>query len=338
MNAERTPGRPPTIADVATAAGVSRATVSRVMNGLATVDRSIADRVMASVRALGYRPSGTARSLSLGVTSTVAFIVPDLGNPLFQSILRGFNAAASADGYRTLVADSGENPGGEPAVVRDARDRCDAVVLCAPRMSADDLGGLVSEVWPAAVINRPVDGDRVPTARIDYRAGIVELAEHLVSLGHRSIAYLEGPEGSESNRSRVEGLAEVESAHPEIAVTRIPCGSGLDDGYQSWAAVERSGATAVLAFNDLVALGLLGRLAEAGVRVPDRISVAGFDDVPYARFATPALTTMAADPAEAGAQAWRQLRAVMRGERSRLATVYRPQLIVRQSTGVPPAP
>ena len=142
------------------------------MNGITTVDASIAERVLATAAELEYSPSGTARSLSLGVTHTVAMMVPDLGNPMFQEILKGFHHAAGADGYRVLVSDSQEVVADEVALARDARRRCDAVVLCAPRSSGEALVDLLRTVQPAVVINRSTQGGVAPAVTIDYAAGI----------------------------------------------------------------------------------------------------------------------------------------------------------------------
>ena len=328
------PGRPATISDVARAAGVSRATVSRVVNGLSTVDATIAARVRATIQALNYTPSGTARSLSLGVTNTVGMVVPDLGNPMFHEVLKGFHRAAAADGYRVLVADSQENAHEEAALAHDARKRCDAVVLCAPRMSGEELAGVLAATSPSVVINRADTPGAAPSVTVDYESGIRAVAQHLVSLGHRRIAFLAGPPASASNAARIAGLEAFLRDRPDVELVRIPCGSSMDDGYQSWPSVEAAAVTAVLAFNDLVALGLIGRLHESGVRVPEDLSVAGFDDVPFGRFSVPALTTVSVDQSGVGATAWRQLHARITGRESRETTVFRPELIVRQSTGV----
>jgi transcriptional regulator with XRE-family HTH domain len=143
-----------TIGDVAAAAGVSRATVSRVMNGRSTVAQDIAERVRQAAESLSYRPSTAARNLALGRTRTVALVMPDVGNPVFQQILHGVMAAADQDGYRVLVADTAENQGQEAAIALEARLRCDALVLVSPRMSDDDLARLVPDVEPVVLVNR----------------------------------------------------------------------------------------------------------------------------------------------------------------------------------------
>ena len=171
-----------TIAEVAHAAGVSRATVSRVMNGRSTVDPELAARVREVAEQLHYRPSNTARSLSLGRTNTVAVVVPDLANPMFQQVLRGVASAAAEEGYRVLVADTAEHAADEERIALDARLRCDALVLVSPRMPEQTLRALLPEIRPVVVVNRAADGT-TPTLAIDYAAGIDQIVEHLTGLG-----------------------------------------------------------------------------------------------------------------------------------------------------------
>jgi len=327
----KNPVRPMRISDIAELAGVSNATVSRVINGFSTVNEDIAQRVRDIIKEVGYVPSQTARSLSLGASETIGVVVPDLSNPMYHEVLRGVHRAAAADGYRVLVADTLEEPRGEAAVALDIRHRTDALVLIAPRMTRPELLALLMRVHPAAVINRTT-GENAVVARVDYAAGIQTLADHLRGLGHSRIAFLSGPEQSRSNQDRQRGLEEYRAAHAEVEIIEIPTGSGFDDGHRSWEAVREAGASAVMAFNDLVALGLIGRLAEEGVRVPEDISVAGFDNIPFAQYSSPALTTMAVDLGELGASAWRDLRQEIEGVERREASVFTPVLQVRAST------
>ncbi|MFD3444448.1 LacI family DNA-binding transcriptional regulator [Microbacteriaceae bacterium 4G12] len=301
------------IADVAATAGVSRATVSRVMNGLSTVDPAIAERVREAAAALDYRPSEIARNLSLGRTYTVAVVVPDLGNPMFQAILRGVTRAAAQDGYRVLVGDTQEATEAEPDAAVEARRRCDALILCAPRMSDERLDRVVGDTGPVALINRVVGRNGVPQVAMDYGQAVNLVVDHLVDLGHRHLVYLGGPMASASNRLRIAGLDEAEQRHRGLRIDRRTIGSSLDDGFASAETVLDSGATGVVAFNDLTALGLLSRLRELGVEVPARLSVVGVDDIPYGRFSEPTLTTVSVPQEELGVDTWRGLRRAIEG-------------------------
>lgn len=327
-----------TIADVARYAGVSPATVSRVMNGRFGGEPEVAERVQDAARVLAYAPSPLARSLALGRTHAIAFVVPDLANPAFQSVLAGLSKTAALDGYRVLIADSGESPGEEGPLAAEIRRRTDAIVLCAPRMPEDQLTALAAQLHPLVLINRSVPEIAAPSLSIDYRSGIAALAQHLHSLGHRSLAYVFGPERSASNAHRERGLEDFLRDHPDVHLARIPAGAGSEDGRTAASAVRDSGATAALAFNDLVAIGLIGGLRELGLDVPADISVTGFDDIPLAQYVAPALTTASVSHSDLGVLAWQRMRALIDGEQPGHNVVFQPRLEVRDSSGAVPRP
>lgn len=336
--ARRNTNRRVGIADVAEKAGVSHATVSRVMNGNAAVDPGIAARVRAAAAELKYQPNPVGRSLALGKTDTIGIVVPDLANPTFQAILRGLSIAAAQDGYRVLIADSSEVTSEEAILAGEARRRCDGVVLCAPRMGDAELEELAPTLHPLVLINRTTVATNTPSLSVDYGQGIQELAQHLVTLGHRRLAFLSGPEHSASNRQRLVGLEQFRKEHPEIELQMLPGGSNFDSGHESTEAIIASGATGILAFNDLVAMGLLSGLHERGVRVPEDISVTGFDDIPFAKYTTPPLTTAAVPINELGSLAWRRMREQIQqaGESTTQAQdEFSPRMEIRKSTAAP---
>lgn len=317
-----------TIGDVADRAGVSRATVSRVMNGLSTVDPGIADRVRRTAAELDYRPNQLARSLALGRTQTIGYVVPDLTNPSFHGALRGLSRAAAEQGYRVLVAETAERVGDEPLVATETRRRCDALVLVAPRMAESELVALLPELQPAVLLNRSAEGAGMPLLSVDWASGIRDLLRHLVGLGHRRIGYLAGPPASRSNAARERALADV----PGIDVVTIACGAMFTDGHAVAGRVLDAGVTAVVAFNDVVALGLLGALHELGTEVPRELSVVGFDDIPFAAFSWPPLTTAWVPQDQIGRLAWDRLAAMLAGEHPHDQVLLRPRLVVRGST------
>ncbi|MFE4197172.1 LacI family DNA-binding transcriptional regulator [Paenarthrobacter sp. NPDC056912] len=336
--ARRNTNRRVGIADVAEKAGVSHATVSRVMNGNAAVDPGIAARVRAAAAELKYQPNPVGRSLALGKTDTIGIVVPDLANPTFQAILRGLSIAAAQDGYRVLIADSSEVTSEEAILAGEARRRCDGVVLCAPRMGDAELEELAPSLHPLVLINRTTIATNTPSLSVDYGQGIQELAQHLVSLGHRRLVFLSGPEHSASNRQRLVGLEQFRNGHPEIDLQILAGGSNFDSGHESTEAIIASGATGVLAFNDLVAMGLLSGLHERGLRVPEDISVTGFDDIPFAKYTTPPLTTAAVPINELGSLAWRRMREQIQqaGEAQVQAQdEFPPRVEIRKSTAAP---
>lgn len=327
------PDRPTaTISRVAEAAGVSRATVSRVMNGRATVAPELAARVLAAARALDYAPSPVARSLALGRTATIALIVPDLANPMFQDVLRGLSLAAGAHGHRLLIAESNEHVETEEGLAIEARRRCDGLVLASPRLPAEDLARLAGQLSPLVLINRKLPG--VPSLSVDHAAGISDLVAHLLSLGHRRIAYLAGPPASTSNQDRLDALLRLSQGGQAFELVQLACGATFENGHAMAGQVVGTGATAVVAYNDMVAFGALSGLHELGVPVPGQISITGFDDIPFARFTTPPLTTAAVPKNVLGRQAWSRLWDLLQGEPpAEPAEDLRPRLLVRGSTG-----
>jgi DNA-binding LacI/PurR family transcriptional regulator len=325
--------RPPrsprvTILDVARAAGVSPATVSRVLTGK-RASAELSDRVRAAAAKLRYTPNPAAQTLLLGASPTVGVVVPDLGNPYFAEVLKGINAAAEAEDHRTLVADSGEDAGEEERLARELVRWTSGIVLCSPRMPAAELDRLAEDVPSLVVINRAVR--RVPTIRVDFAAGMRAICDHLAELGHRRVAYLEGPSRAWSNRERRRALRGRHAA--TLTVEVVACGAGAMDGYRAADAALATAATAIVAFSDHVALGVLMRAAERGIDVPGDVSLTGFDDIPMSRIAGPGLTTAAVVKPDLGRLAWAQLRTAGRVQH----TVVQPELVVRGSTAPPRA-
>jgi LacI family transcriptional regulator len=331
------PARPATIADVAARAGVSPATVSRVMNGTRAVDEEMTARVRLAAQELDYFPSPLARSLVLGRTNTVAVVVPDLGNPTFHGVLRGLSHAAAQNGFHVLVSDSAESVADEMVLAQQTRRRCDGLVLVAPRMAEVDLDRLQQTLQPVVVVNRePWASTGTPVVTADYRYGLMGLLDLLYRDGHRSLMFLAGAPQSASNTRRLAALRSFLAAHPDLRVQVQACGVNFADGYDAAEAIAGSGVTGVLAFNDLVAMGLISALTEAGIAVPGALSVVGFDDIPFARYVTPPLTTAAVPVSELGEQAWLRMWDLLSDRSPRPNLVLSPHIVRRGSTG--PAP
>jgi LacI family transcriptional regulator len=322
-----------TIADVARRAGVSLATVSRVMNGNPSVDAALAEKVRAAAEELNYSASPLARSLVLGKTSTIAVVVPDLENPSFHGVLRGLSRAAARDGYHILIADSAESVAEEKILAVETRRRCDGIVLCAPRMAEADLQPLLEELKPVVLVNRDAGSASTPVVAADHRTALAELIDLLYGYGHRSLVYLAGVPQSVSNARRIETIHDYLDDHPDVRIQILPCGVTFTDGYDAAERVLATPATGVLAFNDLVAMGLMGALSERGVSVPGHISVVGFDDIPFARYITPPLTTASVPGTELGEQAWHRMWDLLNGRAPGHAIFFRPRIERRGSTG-----
>jgi len=325
--------RPQTIADVAARAGVSLATVSRVMNGNSSVDQALANRVRAAAEELNYSASPLARSLVLGKTNTIAVVVPDLGNPTFHGVLRGLSRAAGRDGYQVLIADSAESITDERILAVETRRRCDGIVLCAPRMPEADLQPLLKELHPVVLVNRDAASPGTPVVAADYRTALTELLDLLYGFGHRSMAYLAGAPQSASNARRLAAVRDFVDDHSDADIQVLPCGVSFVDGCEASERVLASSATGVLAFNDLVAVGLINALSDRGVSVPEQISVVGFDDIPFARFLTPPLTTASVPVTELGEHAWHRMSDLLNQRAPGHAIFLRPRIESRGSAG-----
>jgi DNA-binding LacI/PurR family transcriptional regulator len=326
------PGSTVTIRAVATAAGVSPATVSRVLAGK-TVRPEFAERVLAVVDELGYQPNASARDLAQGRTRTIGVSVPDLSNPYFTGILKGIGQEAQRAGYQLLVGDSGTSP--ELDVWRAVRQRCDGLVICSPYAPGDVLAEAVTRLSPVVLVNRCAPTVPAPQIAVDSHGAILELAGHLMRLGHRRLAYLAGPERSWSDQERRRALESTR--HFGADVTIVPAGTTPEEVGRAVDESLAAGATALLAFNDLIAFTALARLRERGVRVPEEVSVTGFDDIPYARLAVPPLTSLHSPQVELGARAWKILGALLAGERTEGFQTINAQIRLRDSVAPPPA-
>lgn len=323
------PGRA-TIHDVARLADVSTASVSRVLSGGKPVSAEVADRVRAAAREVGYRPNPAAQTLLRGSSQTVGVVAPDLGNPYFAEILKGIAAEASEGGHHTLVAGSDEDPEREYRSAIELARWVDGLLLCAPRMSTPRLKEVAAASRSLVLINRVLRHPSVGAVLVDYHHGVRLLCEHLGSLGHRRLVYLEGPPQAWSDQQRQRGLRAAEVAGQ--TVIRVPCGSTPKDGYAAVDEALSLRPTALIAFNDHVALGVLTRLRELGVDVPGKLSLVGIDGAPMSAHLNPGLTTFAVSTVELGRLAWQRFTA----DPSTAPTHLSGDLIIRGSTARPP--
>jgi LacI family transcriptional regulator len=295
--------------DVGVAAGVSASTVSRVINGTSTVDADLTARVREAIRTLGYRPNAAAQGLARGVSGTVGMLVPDLANPYFPDVLKAMSRVARANGHRVMVMESDEDPSVEHRLVDDLMRSCDGVLLCSPRMDRDELLELAAHDFPMVLVNRVVPGLDMPSISVDFCGGMTTVCGHLAQLGHRRVTYLDGPPASWGNAERVRAFAAARAFGLEVTI--VPCGATGRHGFEAVPAALENDPSALITYNDLVALGALARLAELGIRVPDQLSLVGFDDVTLDHFAYPRLTTVSVPREELGRRAGDMLEQLM---------------------------
>ena len=291
------PTNTPTIADVAARAGVSTATVSRVLAGIGRARPETRDRVLEAARTLGYRPSEVARSLQRRSTQTLGLVITDIENPYFPQLVRAVEDAARAAGYAVLLCNAADDPEREAFYLDLLADRrVDGLIIAASSLGDRHGEWLAAPPVPVVLVNTAAPDVGLPAILSDNELGGRLAAAHLLDLGHRRFGYLMPPPRNVDAPARVQGIrmALVEAGlDPDGLV--VGHGSALIDGGEaaSGQILERAPeTTASLAYNDLMAIGALRALRAAGRRVPDDVSVVGFDDVALATIVDPPLTTI----------------------------------------------
>jgi DNA-binding LacI/PurR family transcriptional regulator len=325
-----------TVRDVAKALGVSPSTVSRALSASDLVAPHTRQQVIDKARELGYAPNNSARGLSTGRKGTLGLVVPDLENPYFASVTKGVQARALAAGYSVFVADSDEDSHVERELVNKLKPQVDGLILCSSRMSDADLSALIGGI-PVLLVNRRLAGLRDIT--INDQEIIRQALEHLHALGHRKVGYAGGPVGSWSDRQRRLGIEQALPGLPGLEVTSLGSFAPVFGGGQPVADLAvAAGLTAVVAYNDLMALGIVARLHARGINVPDELSVVGIDDINAATLVSPALTTVRAPLRRVGSSAVDRLIESLdpRGV-PRPAETLPIEIVVRQSTSVVPS-
>lgn len=330
------PKRRPTIYDIAREAGLAASTVSRAYSNPDRVNSATREHVLEVAKRLGYRPNPLARSLPSGRTRTVALLVSDITNPHYFEMIRGAERRAKAADLTLILVNTEESAQNERTQIEQLSRSVDGFILASSRMSDDSIGELAKD-HNLALISRQLDG--VPSAVVDHVDGSRQIVEHLASLGHASVAYMAGPRISWLGVHRWRSISHAaERLH--LDATRLgPYTPTVSNGGAAADAALRSSVTAAIAHNDLLAIGMLRRFAHRGTRVPEDISVVGFDDMFAADLCTPNLTTVGGPHEDAGRIAVELLL-----EQSSLSP-HRPEprrvilsanLVIRASTGAAP--
>jgi len=334
-----------TIRDVASRAGVSTATVSRVLSGAARGRPATARRVLAAARDLEYRPSGIARSLKRHRTHTLGLIITDIQNPFYPELVRAVEDAARGVDHSVLLVNGAEDPERERRALEELAERwVDGIIIAASQMTARHTDWLAGATIPIVLVNSRVADVPIPAILSDNRAGGRLAAEHLLGLGHRRLGYLTAPPQNAAVAERLAGAREALAA-AGLDPTPMPVEQG--DGHVIGGQVAMTRLlgrhpelTGILCYNDLTAIGAMRALQAAGRRVPERVSVVGFDGIDLAEYVEPPLTTVAQQTTEMGRWAVERLVSAARdGQDSALGrTVLLPvTLRERQSTALPSA-
>ena len=330
-----------TIKDVARVAKVSVATVSRALNGRDNVTDAVRRNVLQAAADLRYTPHAAARSLSSRRTHTIGVVLPDLYGEFFSELVRGIDQVAREHGQYLLVSSYHGHPEEQGAALRAMRGRVDGLLVMSPYV--DDSGFLTSNLdpsLPVVMINTHLPDAGLLSLRVDNHGAAVRMVRHLVGLGRRRIAFIGGPADNFDARERLRGYRDaLAQLLPESPPRVFEGDFGEASGHEAGSAIAAADdkPDAVFAANDMMALGCLFAFNQAGLAVPGDIALAGFDDIPLARYVHPPLTTMRVDISDVGARALRALLAPD-GPASDDGGLIVPQLIERGSTAAAQGP
>jgi DNA-binding LacI/PurR family transcriptional regulator len=332
---------PATIRDVAKRAGVSTATVSRVLAGIGNPKAETADAVMAAVEALDYRPSAVARSLRMRRTNTFGLIVTDIQNPFFPELVQAADDAARKVGYSILLGSAAFDEHRAVHYLDLMADRrVDGMIVASSQVSEESWQWLATAPVPVVVVNAEPANVPITVINSDNHAGMRLAAQHLIGLGHRRMAYIRATGGITADRPRFEGFVSAceEAGIPRAAITELQGDAQFEGGERAVARLLKAGTdvTAIVAHNDITAIGAMRALRAARVRVPQEISVVGCDDIAAASWVVPSLTTVAQQKAEMGRMAVERLLGMLDAGEGGIApeTIRVPMVLqVRESTG-----
>lgn len=327
-------GRGVTLADVADVAGVHVATVSRAVSRPELVGATTLARVERAIDELGYVPNRAARQLAGGPSASVAVLVPDITNPFFSAIVQAAQRTAASSSTLVLLADTAQNPTTELEALNSLAPNVDGVVLCSPVAAPRQILGVLGD-RPVVFVNRRARG--IASVVVDQGAIVTLAVDHLTSLGHRRIVVVDGPTGYWSSTQRLRRLAAIDG-RGSVEIVRVgPTEPTFDGGTSVFDEVVARDATAVVAFNDVMALGLLSAAVERGIAVPHDLSIVGVDGVDLAHMSTPGLTTVAVDLDHVGREAVESIEALVRDRSAVTVRSISPTVIVRGSTGPIPS-
>jgi LacI family transcriptional regulator len=327
--------------DVARLAGVHPATASRALNPETRllVSEETASRVLAAAAELGYRPNAVARSLRTRRSNTVGVLIPDLNNPLFPPMIRGLEDRLAADGYVALIGNTDGDDARERRVFEQMLARhVDGYVLATAHLRNPLLDEAVRAGVPVVLMNRIAEDYSFPSVTVDNERGVRMVISHLVSLGHRDIACIAGPQDVSTGLARYRGFTSgMAAAGLPVPQGRVAFANAfsIEEGHRCAREILAAGdgCTAVAAGNDMLAVGCYMALDQAGLGCPSDISVAGFNDMPFIDMLRPPLTTIAFPHYQVGTEAAQLLIERLNGDSGRVKVLYlAPELIARGST------
>ena len=331
-----------TIRDVAQHAQVSVTTVSHVINGTRFVSDEAKARVRAAIAALNYVPSAVARSLKSSRTHTVGMMIPNNSNPYFAEIIRGIEDACFAAGFNVILCNSDDDPHKQAAYVRVLSEKqVDGLIVLSSGGDPELLDTLRGAPMPQVLVDREIDDLAADLVEVDHEGGARLAVEHLVGLGHARIACIAGPLALSPARQRVQGWrSALQAAGLGHGDALVADGAfTAEGGHAAMQALLAQRPSAVFASNDLMAIGALCAAADAGLRVPQDLSVVGFDDIALAAYSNPPLTTIAQPKQQTGELAARLLmQRIAQPQRPLQRQILHPALVLRRSAARPETP
>jgi LacI family transcriptional regulator len=329
-----------TIKEVAKKAGVSTATVSRVFNNGPVVEET-RRRVQEAVRELNYTPNAAGRSLSTKRTDAIGLVLPDIYGEFFSEVIRGADQIARRDRYHLLVSSSHSNREEIEATLKVMSGRVDGLIIMSPHLDAQTLKANLPQNLPVVLLNCYVEGVSVDSLNIDNFGGAMQIVRHLLQHGYRTIAVIKGTEKNLDAEERLRGYRQalLESHLTPSVTLEIGGNFSEDSGYEAVKKILalRPRPTAIFASNDSMAIGALSALREIGVEIPRETALVGFDDVPIARFLSPALTSVRVAICDLGAIAIQKLVQAIRekNNHAKQHVVISTTLALRESCGCP---
>ncbi|MFD3688285.1 LacI family DNA-binding transcriptional regulator [Nocardiopsis sp. NPDC058631] len=335
-----------TLIQVAERAGVSLASTSRALHG-SGASEAMVERVRAAADELGYSPDVSGRSLKLGRTFQIAFAVADIGNPVHAKMMAALHEVLAPHGYRVVVMTTGDTPESATELVRSLGSGfVDGMVVSPPHTDEELVRAVRRAPVPVVAIGRSLGAHGVDSVSTDSAAGVGQAVRHLVETGRRRIGFLNGPPDTSPGAERKRGFDDAVSA-PGFAAERVDVAlaedftvvAGVAAAHRLLAGAPRGGARldAVVAANDLLAIGTILAARELGLSVPEDVAVTGMDDTEMGRIFQPSLTSVSLGSAELGRAAARIMLRLVEGKADEpRETPVGPRLVVRESTGVPP--
>jgi LacI family transcriptional regulator len=327
-----------TIKDVAREANVSVASVSRALNGGSGVTAETGQRIRDVALRLRYIPHAAARMLITRRTNTIGALLPDLYGEFFSELIRGIDLAARAHGLHLLVSSSHDSSEDAAAALRAMQGRVDGMLIMSAHVDDAFLRANLPEDLPTVLINSPVQDEAYRVINVDNYAGARAMTKHLIDTGHQDIAFIAGPENNFDAQQRENGYRAAMAKHASNVAPVVVAGDFTEEaGFRAGQELltRRKRPNAVFAANDMMAVGCMHAFREAGVRVPQDIALAGFDDIPVARYVAPPLSTVRVRIVDLGRSALEAVAAMLENldHQTKADPTFGCEIVVRETCG-----